>query len=492
MLVTPLFFALLSLTACQAAYNDPHYAPGHETMVHLFEWKWNDIAKECEQFLGPMGYGGVQVSPIQENLVAQNRPWWERYQPMSYLWITRSGNKEEFKNMVARCNKAGVRIYVDTVVNHMTGNYQNAVGTANSKANTYNREYYQPPYHAEHFHQPCAITNYNNPQNVRDCELTGLHDLNQRLEYVREKIVNFMNEAVDAGVAGFRMDAAKHMWPEDLSIIYSRLHNLNTHHGFPNGARPYIFQEVIDYGGEAIKKEHYNKIGAVVEFKYAKELSNAFQGHNLLKWLTNWGEKWGLLPSQDSLVFVDNHDTQRDSNVLTYKSPKQYKMAVAFMLAHPFGTPRVMSSFDFNNRDQGPPQDGRGNILSPKFNQDNSCSGGWVCEHRWRQIYNMARFRNAVRGTGVNNWWDNNSNQIAFCRGNAGFIAINGDRSDLRATLHTCLPAGQYCDVISGNLVNGRCTGKVVNVQGNGSAQIEIRQGEDDGVLAIHKGAKVA
>lgn len=61
MLVTPLFFALLSLAACQDAYNDPHYAPGRETMVHLFEWKWNDIAKECEQFLGPMGYGGVQV-----------------------------------------------------------------------------------------------------------------------------------------------------------------------------------------------------------------------------------------------------------------------------------------------------------------------------------------------------------------------------------------------------------------------------------------------
>lgn len=106
--------------------------------------------------------------------------------------------------MVARCNKAGVRIYVDAVVNHMTGNYPNAIGTGNSKADTYNREYYQPPYHAEHFHPPCAIKDYHNQENVRNCELTGLHDLNQGLEYVREKIVNFMNEAIDAGVAGFR------------------------------------------------------------------------------------------------------------------------------------------------------------------------------------------------------------------------------------------------------------------------------------------------
>lgn len=27
----------------------------------MFEWKWTDIASECEKFLGPKGYGGVQV-----------------------------------------------------------------------------------------------------------------------------------------------------------------------------------------------------------------------------------------------------------------------------------------------------------------------------------------------------------------------------------------------------------------------------------------------
>lgn len=38
-------------------------------MVHLFEWKWKDIANECETFLGPNGFGGVQVSPPTENTV---------------------------------------------------------------------------------------------------------------------------------------------------------------------------------------------------------------------------------------------------------------------------------------------------------------------------------------------------------------------------------------------------------------------------------------
>lgn len=155
------------------------------------------------------------------------------------------------------------------------------------------------------------------------------------------------------------------------------------------------------------------------------------------------------------------------------------------MLSHPFGTPRIMSSFDFQSKDQGPPNDGKENILSPSIH-DNICSNGWICEHRWRQIYNMVRFRNLVKGTRIDNWWDNGSNQIAFSRGCSGFVAFNGDQYDLRRTLKVCLPAGRYCDVISGNLEKGRCTGKVVTVQSDGNAEIEIGAGEEDGVLAIH------
>ena len=43
------------------AQHDPHFVGNRTTIVHLFEWRWNDIAKECERFLGPEGYGGVQV-----------------------------------------------------------------------------------------------------------------------------------------------------------------------------------------------------------------------------------------------------------------------------------------------------------------------------------------------------------------------------------------------------------------------------------------------
>ncbi|KAA0203929.1 hypothetical protein HAZT_HAZT003499 [Hyalella azteca] len=94
-------------------------------------------------------------------------------------------------------------------------------------------------------------------------------------------------------------------------------------------------------------------------------------------------------------------------------------------------------------------------------------------------------------GTDSNDWWDNGNNQIAFCRGNKGFLAINNESYDLKQTLQTCLPAGTYCDVISGNVSGGSCTGKSVTVGSDGTAYIEILTSEDDGVLAIHAQSKI-
>lgn len=67
----------------------------------------------------------------------------------------------------------------------------------------------------------------------------------------------------------------------------------------------------------------------------------------------NWGEGWGFMPNGNALVFIDNHDNQRGhgaggSSILTFWDARLYKMAVGYMLAHPYGVTRVMSSFRWN------------------------------------------------------------------------------------------------------------------------------------------------
>ncbi|NXE78366.1 AMYP amylase, partial [Cochlearius cochlearius] len=89
------------------------------------------------------------------------------------------------------------------------------------------------------------------------------------------------------------------------------------------------------------------------------------------------------------------------------------------------------------------------------------------------------------------NWWDNGSNQVAFGRGNKGFIVFNNDDWSLNVTLQTGLPAGTYCDVISGQRKGDDCTAVEVRVADDGTANFLISNKDEDPFIAIHVDAKL-
>lgn len=182
-------------------------------------------------------------------------------------------------------------IYVDAIINHMarTDLPAGTQGTAGSLFDATIPTFQAVPYGIEDFNsaESCpnadgTIHDYNNPRDVRNCRLEQLNDLDHSRENVRNTIANFMNHLIDMGVAGFRIDAAKHMWPENLKTIYEKLNHLSTDF-FPPGTRPLIYQEVIDLGGEAISSQEYIDLGRVTEFKYGIKLGEALRGKNQLK-----------------------------------------------------------------------------------------------------------------------------------------------------------------------------------------------------------------
>ncbi|XP_025899671.1 pancreatic alpha-amylase-like isoform X1 [Nothoprocta perdicaria] len=508
-------FLVLVVGLCGAQFK-PNTGPGRTSIVHLFEWRWADVALECERFLAPHGFGGVQISPPNENIIITNpwQPWWERYQPISYKLCSRSGNETEFRDMVTRCNNVGVRIYVDAVMNHMCGANAGAGthATCGSYFNAETEDFPAVSYSSLDFNdRKCKspsgnIENYQDIYQVRNCRLVSLLDLALERDYVRSRIAEYMNRLIDIGVAGFRIDAAKHMWPEDVKATLDKLHNLNTT-WFSPGSKPFIYQEVIDLGGEPVTGSQYFGNGRVTEFKYGAKLGTVIRKWNgkKMSYLKNWGEDWDLVPSDRALVFVDNHDNQRGhgaggASILTFWDARLYKMAVGFMLAHPYGFTRVMSSFrwprNFQNGTDindwmGPPSHPDGSIKNVTINSDDTCGNDWVCEHRWHQIRNMVVFRNVVDGQPFSNWWDNHSNQIAFGRGNKGFIVFNNDDWYLNVTLQTGLPAGTYCDVVSGQKKGDSCTATEVHVAADGMALFLISSDREDPFIAIHVDAKL-
>ncbi len=126
------------------------------------------------------------------------------------------------------------------------------------------------------------------------------------------------------------------------------------------------------------------------------------------------------LPSDRAGVFVDNHDTERNGETMSYKwSSRGTHIADAFMLSWPYGAPSVYSGYTWSDKDAGAPG------ASATSVPDASCaSSAWVCTQRWTEIAGMVGFHNAVAGTAVTGWWDDGNNHVAYGRGAEGYVTI--------------------------------------------------------------------
>ena len=54
-------FKFVFVTVHGQGYNDHTCADDRSVIVHMFNWLWTDIEKECADYLGPKGFCGVQV-----------------------------------------------------------------------------------------------------------------------------------------------------------------------------------------------------------------------------------------------------------------------------------------------------------------------------------------------------------------------------------------------------------------------------------------------
>ncbi len=230
-------------------------------IVEMFGWPYADIEKEC-QFLGKAGYLGVKVFPPQEAILSYTtvengelNPWSFIYQPVSYKLTSRHGTRAQLKSMINTCRQNGVRVYADAVVNHMAGSgndmfpdhrnsaggtcihWGNKNGSDNSPWYTHGWQYAKcpfsnekpglefpsVPYDINDFHCERVLNSWSDPFALNYGWLVGLTDLNSESEYVRQRIADYFSDLLSIGFSGFRIDAAKHISPKNLSAIFKRL-----------------------------------------------------------------------------------------------------------------------------------------------------------------------------------------------------------------------------------------------------------------------------
>jgi alpha-amylase len=466
--------ALASCTPTPPSVEPPQPHEKRDSGILLFQWSWDAIAAECPT-LGAIGIDWVLTSPPQEHVVGPQ--WWVAYQPVSHRIESRLGTREQFADMVRTCAESGVDVVADAVINHMSGQDQPGVGWAGS---AYEHYRYPGLFEPEDFHS-CTqsptgdIIDYRDRDEVQQCELLNLADLATGESSVRDRLRAYLDDLLSLGVAGFRIDAAKHMASEDIAAIVA---------GLPEGTR--IYQEVIRAQSEPITPEEYLPNGPSWEFGYARTLTSMVQSRSLNPDV-RFGPEGRTLPSDQAIVFVDNHDTERNGETLSYKDGHAYALATAFMLAHPYGIPQLTSGYAFESTDAGAPARDDGRVI------DASCSGAgtepraryepgeWVCPQNWNLVRGMLAFRAAVGDAPLTDSAKFDARELrsvsGFGRGDLGFVAFNAGATSATATFLTSLAPGRYTDAVSGALVE-------VDAEGGFTAEVPGM-----GVVALHVGA---
>lgn len=446
--------AALVVPTMAQAQSEARTSAKKDVQVIAFQQSWNTIAKECTDTYGPEGVAYVEVSPPQESI--QGTQWWTSYQPVSYRLDSKLGTEAEFKNMIKQCNAAGVDIIADVVINQTTGSDVAAgeqKGVAGSDYNGSTGSYpgfatkrYPDGITASDFHS-CTknISDYGNQWEVQECRLSSMWDFDSESEKVQDIQSDYLVSLWNAGVRAFRMDAVKHINTSSMKAIKEKFAQKIG----KNADDIYWIQEVIGNSSEAagIQPSNYVQNGTVTEFGFKSEMNQAFK--DKIANLKGLDERLSKdLSSEDANVFVTNWDTARNEGALTYKDGAKYQLANAFMLAYDYGTPRLISDYKWNNGDDGAP--GATATSVPDVDMDKVCStndSDWNCEQRWTSTRGMIALRNYVNGTEVTDWQDDGGDNIAFSRGNKGFIAINNGKNDKDASYATSLADGEYCNV---------------------------------------------
>jgi len=76
-------------------------------------------------------------------------------------------------------------------------------------------------------------------------------------------------------------------------------------------------------------------VGSITDFPYGFKIAETFRNGQLAAW--NEPSTRAVSPSSNALVFVDNHDSQRNPEIMSFKDGRKYELAQVFTLAYPYG-----------------------------------------------------------------------------------------------------------------------------------------------------------
>ncbi len=238
MLAVLLFCVLLvgSLGACgkgedwrsrEVQVIDDNYRTWYEIFVYSFNDSDGDRIGDLQgvisklDYVSDMGFNGIWLMPIMPS------PSYHKYDVTDYKAIDPLyGSMEDFDRLLEECNKRGIKLIIDLVLNHTSS--EHPWFTAACEYLGQLEEGKEPsaeecPYYAYYNFvkgDPSSPTYYrvgNTDYYYEGAFSDRMPDVNFDCEALRKEFEDIMSFWLNKGVGGFRLDAVKHFYGDDTS-----------------------------------------------------------------------------------------------------------------------------------------------------------------------------------------------------------------------------------------------------------------------------------
>ena len=334
------------------------------TILHAFCWDFNTIREKMPE-IAAAGYTAVQTSPANTCLATNpalelmgdgdnGGKWYYHYQPTDWkIGNYQLGDRDEFKAMCDVADEYGVGIIVDILPNHTTPVdqevSQNLIDAVGGWDNLYHKEYKDG-------------VDYNNRVSVVYNAMGGLYDVDTENHDFQDYFYAYLDDCINCGADGFRIDTAKHIALPDDGVPASYAGEENRNDFYPNmasaineysdltGRKAYnnlfVYGEVLQ-GTDDRLAAYQQYIGGTTASSYGSSVRNAIVSNNLSASNLvsyNINDEANYKADSNKLVtWVESHDNYINDKSYESVNDRDTVLGWAIIAARKDGTPLFFS-----------------------------------------------------------------------------------------------------------------------------------------------------
>ena len=329
---------------------DDNYRNFYEIFVYSFRDSDGDGKGDLQgvieklDYVKDLGFTGIWLMPIHPSLT------YHKYDVKDYYSIDPSyGTMEDFEKLIEECHKRDIKLIIDMVLNHSSSaneHFIKAIG-AHQKEITFQelteeeeiyKDYYT--FYDDEADIPSGVIAYQAAGKTFYYEgnfSSGMPEFNCDNPHVRQEFKNILKFYLDKGIDGFRFDAVKYFYINDMNKNIELLSELNTYVKSIN-PKAYLVGEC--WSGDTTIAEYY-KSGFDSFFNFSASVSNPSgyvmnsinrMGSSLSMYANGLKQNIDLANGYIPAPFIDNHDMPRFTPSIEDLSDTKYQYALLSML----------------------------------------------------------------------------------------------------------------------------------------------------------------